>query len=85
MQFNIKKRFFNIGKPVNKTTLSIPLRMYEALTFISKSTGDSIPEIICEALEQWLTHLAKEGHITFPKEEIVSQDETNVSQLKRVE
>lgn len=43
--------------------------MAKALEFIADQTGDSVPEVIAEALEQYLTHLAKNGAIPYPKEE----------------
>jgi hypothetical protein len=67
MQYNIKKKIFEIGTPTKKTTLSLTGTMHDALTFISEQTNQSIPEVIVEALEQYLTHLANEGVIPFPK------------------
>lgn len=69
MSNTIKERFFFIGsRPKElRTTLSLTPNAHAALEFISNKSGDSIPEIICDALEAYLTHLAKNDAIAWPK------------------
>lgn len=68
MNFNFRKRFFVRGDVKLKTTVSLPETMFDGLKFISDQTGNSIPEIIIDALDQYLTHLAENKAIPFPKE-----------------
>lgn len=70
MEFNFRKKIFLIGEPNKRTSLYLTQRMHDALTFISKQTNQSIPEVIYEALEQYLTHLANSKAIPMPKDEI---------------
>jgi hypothetical protein len=66
MNFTIKRKNFDVGKPKHKTTLSLTGPMYESLVLICKQTNQSVPEVITDALEQWLTNLAEQTVIPYP-------------------
>lgn len=76
MQYQIKKTVFLRGVKSEKTTLSLTTSMYDALKFIAEETGDTVPEVICEALEQYLTHLLKNGAIPAPKTDEEHEEKT---------
>lgn len=67
MKFSIRIRNFFVGPNTHKTTLSIPEKAYEALQKLSELSGSSVPEVIAEGLEQYLTGLANAGQIDMPK------------------
>lgn len=69
MQYQIKKRNFLRGQKNIKTSVGLTKSMHTALGFISEQTGDSIPEVICEALEQYLTFLAKNNAVPWPEDD----------------
>lgn len=69
MPYEIKKRNFLRGIRDVKTTLTITKRMSDALDYIADQTGATKPMVICEALEQYLTHLMKNGAIPSPPDD----------------
>lgn len=66
MNWGIPKKVFNIGEKNKRTTLSLTDPMFEALNSISKQTNLSVPEIIVEALEQWLGNVKDQYELIAP-------------------
>lgn len=66
MEFTINKRVFMRGRRNHKTTVSLTDDMYDALAKLAGETGYTVPELICEVLDQYLVFEANNGTIAMP-------------------
>ena len=62
---NLTRRF-NTGASTQKTSLYLHDPIIEALNKLKEKTGDSISDLVAEALDDYLTHLVELGHLEPP-------------------
>lgn len=68
MEFKrIQGRVFMRGPKDNRTTVSLSDNAYKALEEIAKQIDQSVPEVIGDVVEAYLSYLAKEGDIPWPE------------------
>lgn len=65
----VTKRIFYKGDKSVRTTISMTPSMEKALLELKELSGDSVPKIVCEAIEDYLVAAAIRGIIKVPKGE----------------
>ena len=68
MQPKHKSKLFKRGKDKEKTSLMINKPILDALKMLSEESGDSVSDIVCEFLDEYLTALVNAGELLAPVE-----------------
>lgn len=63
----IQSRVFMRGPKDNRTTVSLSDNAHKALESIANQIDQSVPEVIGDVIEAYLSFLAKEGEIPWPE------------------
>lgn len=68
MEFKrIQSRVFMRGPKDNRTTVSLSDNAFHALESIANQIDQSVPEVIADIIETYLSFLAREGDIPWPE------------------
>lgn len=68
MQPKHKSKLFKRGKEKEKTSMMINKPIMDALRMLSDESGDSVSDIVCEFLDEYLTALVTAGVLQAPAE-----------------